>query len=1309
MPKFDMLFNSADYKGAAELAASMSSLRTDQTIARFRGVPTQPGQSSPLLQYFGACLQRGKLNKLESVELAKLVLAQNKKQLLDTWLSEDKLEASEELGDMLAPTDSDTALKIYVKARASPKVTAAFAQRGEFDKMAQYCAAVDYKPDYMYMLQALMMKDPASAVQLAQKISQMTPPPCDMGAIADLFLQRNMIREATSILLDLLKGDDESQAALQTKVLEINLVTYPNVADAILAQGKLTHYDRPRIAQLCEKAGLYIRAMEHYTELADLKRCVVNTHSIDPQALTEFFGTLSREWALDCLKELLTFNMRQNLQMAVNIAKEYTEQLEIHSVVKMFDKFESAEGLFYYLGYFVNTCEDKDLVYKFIEAASKTGQIKEVERVTRESDHYDAERVKVFLMEAKLSDARPLINVCDRYEFVPDLTTYLYNNNMLRYIEGYVQKVNPKQAPKVVGTLLDLECPDDFIKTLILSVRSLLPVAPLVEEVEKRNRLKILTQFLEHLVNEGSVDPQVHNAMGKMLIDSNQNPEHFLLTNEYYESAIVGRYCEKRDPYLACVAYKRGNCDAELVDCTNRNSMFKVQARYVVERMDADLWASVLTEENKYCRQLIDQVVSTALPESKNPEQVSVTVKAFMTAEMPHELIELLEKIVLQNSAFSNNPNLQNLLILTAIKADASRVMDYVNRLDSFNGPEVGEIAAGNELYEEAFAIFKKFDLHVDAMKILLESLEDLDRGIEYARKVDLPEVWVQIGKAQLKVGTPEAVKAAIKSYIKAQDGSDFVDVIHAARQADMYEDMVPYLLMVRKNKKEARVDTELVYAYAKINDLAKLEDFLATPNSANQQSVADRCFGEGLYEAARLLYTALSNWGCLASTLLKLRMFQGAVDAAKKANSPRTWKEVCFTCLEEGENKLAQLAGLNIIIQADELDSVSEYYQANGKFTELIQLMEAGVGVDRAHMGIFTELGILYANHMADKLMEHIRLFSARINIPRLITTCNHVALWPELAYLYRCYDEYDNACEVMMKHPDAWEHVVFKDVCVKLANADLYYQAIEFYLREHPTEMTNLLGVLQSRLDHSRVVSLMRKEGKLAMVKEYLLAVQGANLTAVNDAVNELAIEEEDHAALKTSLDMYDNCDQLSLAVQCESHELIEFRRISSYIYQRNARWQQAIDLSKRDGLLKDAMEIAAKSGDATIVDELLDYFIDQGNKECFSAALCTCYDLLKPDEVMQKAWLKGLSDWVMPYMIQVMRDMNGKLEILMKDKADRNEEKVNEEKERVAAEMNSNLYAQLMPAALPAPPMPGMPGYEQPQPGYGQPQYY
>lgn len=85
--------------------------------------------------------------------------------------------------------------------------------------------------------------------------------------------------------------------------------------------------------------------------------------------------------------------------------------------------------------------EDPDIHFKYIEAAAKTGQIKEVERVTRESNFYDPEKTKNFLMEAKLPDARPLINVCDRFGFVPDLTHYLYTNNMLRYIEGYVQKV----------------------------------------------------------------------------------------------------------------------------------------------------------------------------------------------------------------------------------------------------------------------------------------------------------------------------------------------------------------------------------------------------------------------------------------------------------------------------------------------------------------------------------------------------------------------------------------------------------------------------------------------------------------------------------------------------------------------------------------------------------------------------------------------------------------------------------------------------------------------------------------------------
>ena len=88
----------------------------------------------------------------------------------------------------------------------------------------------------------------------------------------------------------------------------------------------------------------------------------------------------------------------------------------------------------------------------------------------------------------------------------------------------------------------------------------------------------------------------------------------------------------------------------------NENSLFKSQARYLVRRRDPDLWGRVLDEENSYRRQLIDQVVQTALSETQDPEDVSVTVKAFMTADLPNELIELLEKIVLdENSIFRDH------------------------------------------------------------------------------------------------------------------------------------------------------------------------------------------------------------------------------------------------------------------------------------------------------------------------------------------------------------------------------------------------------------------------------------------------------------------------------------------------------------------------------------------------------------------------------------------------------------------------------------------------------------------------------
>lgn len=54
--------------------------------------------------------------------------------------------------------------------------------------------------------------------------------------------------------------------------------------------------------------------------------------------------------------------------------------------------------------------------------------------------------------------------------------------------------------------------------------------------------------------------------------------------------------------------------------------------------------------------------------------------------------------------------------------------------------------------------------------------------------------------------------------------------------QSGSYEDLVKYLIMVRKKAKDSKVDTELVYAYAKTKQLGPLEEFISSPNQANLQ-----------------------------------------------------------------------------------------------------------------------------------------------------------------------------------------------------------------------------------------------------------------------------------------------------------------------------------------------------------------------------------------------------------------------------------------------------------------------------------------
>lgn len=57
-----------------------------------------------------------------------------------------------------------------------------------------------------------------------------------------------------------------------------------------------------------------------------------------------FFGSLSVEDSLECLRAMLSANIRQNLQLCVQVASKYHEQLGTQSLVELFESFKSYEG-----------------------------------------------------------------------------------------------------------------------------------------------------------------------------------------------------------------------------------------------------------------------------------------------------------------------------------------------------------------------------------------------------------------------------------------------------------------------------------------------------------------------------------------------------------------------------------------------------------------------------------------------------------------------------------------------------------------------------------------------------------------------------------------------------------------------------------------------------------------------------------------------------------------------------------------------------------------------------------------------------
>ena len=175
-------------------------MRTTAVIESFKQAPAAPGGLSPILQYFGILLEKGELNHLESLELARPVLQQGRKQLLEKWLKENKvtsahlltligihflqLTCSEELGDIVRLHDMTLALSVYLRANVPHKVIACFAETGQIEKIVLYSKKVGYSPDYTVLLQHVMRANPEKGAEFAmQLVNDETGPLVDIERV----------------------------------------------------------------------------------------------------------------------------------------------------------------------------------------------------------------------------------------------------------------------------------------------------------------------------------------------------------------------------------------------------------------------------------------------------------------------------------------------------------------------------------------------------------------------------------------------------------------------------------------------------------------------------------------------------------------------------------------------------------------------------------------------------------------------------------------------------------------------------------------------------------------------------------------------------------------------------------------------------------------------------------------------------------------------------------------------------------------------------------------------------------------------
>ena len=156
------------------------------------------------------------MNAIESVELAKPVIAQNKLNLIENWIREQKLTMTDELGDLIRQANPALALNIYQQSGSPEKVIQGLIETGQLEKIMPYCEQTGHIADFVKILRQIMPINAQAAVGLAKMVTSRDngAPKAQIDQVVNVFLEFNKLQECTAFLLEALKNNRPDEGHL---------------------------------------------------------------------------------------------------------------------------------------------------------------------------------------------------------------------------------------------------------------------------------------------------------------------------------------------------------------------------------------------------------------------------------------------------------------------------------------------------------------------------------------------------------------------------------------------------------------------------------------------------------------------------------------------------------------------------------------------------------------------------------------------------------------------------------------------------------------------------------------------------------------------------------------------------------------------------------------------------------------------------------------------------------------------------------------------------------------------------------------